>query len=1182
MDFIDDNSDSGARAFRTGQQLLQRFHSDYDFEDLKGAVTQLRKAVSLLSLWNAKFRPTSVNQLSIALRELFGHRGNLSDLNEAIDVLNESLEVLSAQQEECSFSLIPLGSAHFRRFEETGNLYDLNRAITCLHDVLTANQGQSATRNAALINLSVMLQTRFTHLGNFKDLDDAISLAEQFPQSERTDQCLSVHGQALYTRHLHRGDPADLEGAIRLHREALEQCRQRDRDPALVDCLNDLALALRKQFERTGELSEITMVIELLREAKLFCAGDRGRSDRGTFDINLADALSLRYHHSRTHEDNAEAIALLENVLNSQPSSDPKRSGALKSLAAALHARSEELENEAENDRAIDLYRQALELYGDTHPYRDECLDGLALALRSRFEQRGNREVIDQVVKLQREALKLRAVPHPHRVVSLCHLAGALRTQARSLHGRSVEHAEAITLLREAEALIRDTPKHPHYIWCLSNLASAIGAGDNNTEEALELLRKALKACPPNHPKRPGLLNNIAILLIRQNPSGENRNELEEAVRLCEEALHACPPSHPLRPSILENLADGLLALPPDKWPFKKAIQALREASEDRSTPVLDRLALSVKWAIVASSREDESALDAYRASTSILPQIAAFDLNLNSRQELLTRIREYISILVSASATYAVRKKEYGLAVEFLEASRSVFWAQALQLRTPLDKLESAKDPRGRNLAEKLKNISRRLEEGAFRGKGSGRQLPDWEIQHQWRLEDAEQARLRELARDWEDTVKNIRSLDGFNDFLSSKTADSLKDAAVSGPVVILGADPWGAVSYALIVSLSQGDRMRVQHVELPRFDFATAQIYGQLLRTAAKEGSVDINHVDPNWPTRRGDGGNSGHSSVAGSRLFGRTENAEYKTLDEILEELLPKLWKDVVKPIVDTLQLKKSTMPPRLWWCSTGPFSFLPIHAAGEYTNEGTDCVSQYATSSYTPTLTALLDRPSDHKESDVFQMTAVVEPNAPGCSAIPWASREGDLIKGIIERISGKCPTILKNTNKEQVLPRLRTSSICHFACHGIQDVHDPLSSGLILTDGRLTMREIMRGRVSDNDDPGTGRSHRLAFLSACETAHGDRNNPDEALHPAGSLLFAGFHSVIATLWTIKDEDGPKVAGPFYEHLFQNSRRDSELQPLNLLGAAEALRVAVDQLRRQGVSFQRWVPFAHYGL
>jgi CHAT domain-containing protein len=40
---------------------------------------------------------------------------------------------------------------------------------------------------------------------------------------------------------------------------------------------------------------------------------------------------------------------------------------------------------------------------------------------------------------------------------------------------------------------------------------------------------------------------------------------------------------------------------------------------------------------------------------------------------------------------------------------------------------------------------------------------------------------------------------------------------------------------------------------------------------------------------------------------------------------------------------------------------------------------------------------------------------------------------------------------------------------------------------------------------------------FAFLSACETAKGDRSQPDQAVHLAASLLFCGFRSVIATMW-----------------------------------------------------------------
>jgi hypothetical protein len=45
------------------------------------------------------------------------------------------------------------------------------------------------------------------------------------------------------------------------------------------------------------------------------------------------------------------------------------------------------------------------------------------------------------------------------------------------------------------------------------------------------------------------------------------------------------------------------------------------------------------------------------------------------------------------------------------------------------------------------------------------------------------------------------------------------------------------------------------------------------------------------------------------------------------------------------------------PRVWWCVTGQFTFLPIHAAG-ITEHGTrESASDYFVSSYIPTISAL---------------------------------------------------------------------------------------------------------------------------------------------------------------------------------------------------------------------------------
>lgn len=95
--------------------------------------------------------------------------------------------------------------------------------------------------------------------------------------------------------------------------------------------------------------------------------------------------------------------------------------------------------------------------------------------------------------------------------------------------------------------------------------------------------------------------------------------------------------------------------------------------------------------------------------------------------------------------------------------------------------------------------------------------------------------------------------------------------------------------------------------------------------------------------------------------------------------------------------------------------------------------------------------------------------------------------------------------------DNVVSHLEHASIVHLACHGIQDSKDALDSGFILAGGeRLTVSKLMQLNLSKAN---------LAFLSACETAKGDAEQPDETVHLAASMLFAGFRSVIGTLWYV---------------------------------------------------------------
>ena len=53
--------------------------------------------------------------------------------------------------------------------------------------------------------------------------------------------------------------------------------------------------------------------------------------------------------------------------------------------------------------------------------------------------------------------------------------------------------------------------------------------------------------------------------------------------------------------------------------------------------------------------------------------------------------------------------------------------------------------------------------------------------------------------------------------------------------------------------------------------------------------------------------------------------------------------------------------------------------------------------------------------------------------------------------------------------------------------------------------------------------------KLAFLSACQTAKGDEDLSDEAIHIAAGMLFVG--------WSISDKLAPEVAKDMYEQLSQ---------------------------------------------
>jgi hypothetical protein len=524
----------------------------------------------------------------------------------------------------------------------------------------------------------------------------------------------------------------------------------------------------------------------------------------------------------------------------------------------------------------------------------------------------------------------------------------------------------------------------------------------------------------------------------------------------------------------------------------------------------------ALKWANIAWSQGRwPLALEGYAAAVHLLPSLAWLGMSLDRRSEML--MHQAVSVACDAAAC-AIQSNAYEQAVELLDQGRSFLWAQASDLRLELEELRSIDG----DLASDLERVAKAIEQGTFEGprrKGKLSALGD------------ESMRLHQLATEWDYLLKRVRNLPQFHDFLEPIPFPKLRLAAGGGPVVIVNISKLRCD--ALIIQLTGP----ILHVPLP-----------DMTHTEATKLANDV--------------GKGQHLS---NPTFFSTH---------FLFPVLRKLWTAVVSPIIRKLdfpsEVTTESQKPRLWWCPTGPLTVLPIHAAGPYSvGQGADLMKQVV-SSYTTTLSALARARSRNPQPNV-RIMAVSQVETPGQRPLPNAAVDVSVIretmldaglKDAFSSLEGVDATV------EKAMGALKEHSWAHFACHGQQNLTTPMDSSFFLNDGPLQLSAIALARLPLAD---------FAFLSACNTATGTPRWPDEAIHLAAGLQFAGFRSLIASMWSVADEDSPKLCEIVYHYLLRPER-----EKLDSSDAAFALNKAILHLRKEKVPLYRWVPFIHIGV
>ena len=795
----------------------------------------------------------------------------------------------------------------------------------------------------------------------------------------------------------------------------------------------------------------------------------------------------------------------------------------LNGLAVTLSIRYDQEGHVADLNRAIEIEQSRLDLCPMDHPEHVEALAELALSLSRHYEIQQNREDLDRVVEMQQRWLDLCPLGHSDHTRALSALASSLWNSylAGEVAGldKAIEMQEKMLELCPAGYLYHDT--------ALNNLAQSIGARyealGNLTDlvRAIDLQEKHLELCPVNHQDHGLALWTLAVSLKNYYIKTEDHSHLARAIELMEEALNVYPVQHCQFASVASELtAMILLSFEHSQIPDQslgKVFQTYGQLKKCGPAVSLNLWEATQNWVQHAEEYNHSSVLEAYQISLNTLDHFTSLNSSLGSRHETM---QTKVANLANDAFSCATRHGDFKMAVELLEQGRGILWNQLARFDTSVAALES-QGTLGHELGKRFTRLSADLKKHAEH-RGGGRSTdPYWRVQIEW-----------------QSVVDNIRRLDGFSRFLLPPCFDDLERAAENGPVIVVNASEYGCD--ALIVLPARAP----VRVPLGCSLEDVVQLCDQLLEL---------------------------------------TEDSNaYGTHRELyVKELLRELWSSVVARIVSVLH-NDVQLPPgsRIWWCPTSKFTTLPLHAAGPHRRGQKNLMDIYV-SSYAPSLSALL-RARDRLRSQRDSRSASGAPSMISFAAVGQAHPSADTNLSQLPEVEHEIQRIREETNMppdsvtfesvtgaaastEGALQAFREHCWIHVACHGAQHATKPFDSWFAMGDGKLTLMRIIQERFTNSE---------FAFLSACHTAVGDASTPNEVLHLAAGMQFAGFNGVIGTLWRVDDSIAHQVVTRFYKEMFNRPVVD-------FAHAAAALNTAAVETANE-VSLEKRIVFVHIGI
>ncbi|KZV73881.1 hypothetical protein PENSPDRAFT_626581 [Peniophora sp. CONT] len=1117
--------------------------SEPKVEDIESAVISLSRGVKLM--WpgypNEAFW---LNELGNSLYARYKALGSPDDIQASVTAHRNAVALMP----HATFANA-LGTSLLDLYNLYGDVEDLEESLTAFSNALEFNHDEPSI---VLANLGNALHARFKRFKLSEDIETATSVhlrAVQLTQhgSPNFPYTLSCLGTSLHKRYGHTKNLEDQELAMSLHRHAFKLTPHGH--PNKAKHYATLGVGLVRRFERTAQLDDIEQAVMLHRRAVEVTP--YGHPDRPMHLSNFGNTLLLRFVRTGQLSDLEQAIAVQRCAVELTTDEHPDKSLWCINLGDSLSARFELTGQIEDLEQAVLAHRRAVEITPDGHGCKPRWVNSLGTSLFKRFEYRMGEDDATAASLVYRHALDLTHDGHPEQPSLLVNFGNFLHRRFWTT-GDLKDLEMAISCHVRA---VDSTPDgHPHKPVMLSGLCNAQRTmferkgyiGDITA--AVSSGQRAIDLCAEGYAHMPGHYNTPALCHLtrfRHTGHADGMGDLEKAVCLLEKAVALTPAGSPAQSTFLENLGraqDSLFKHTGETQAgFDDVLKSYTDSTLSPFKSPYNRFESARRCVALLATYQNHASTESYLCACShiisSLSELVWLGHSIQRRYIESSKVREIASTMVYS----AISVGGLTLAVEWFEASRGFIWSQLSTLRAPIDELEE----RHPELAGPLHLVQQQLRLSAHYTFTPDVKTSFGGIDGMSISSEADRHRLHVI--EYDNLLKKIRHCTGFEDFMRTKKLRALLPSLryLNGPVVFINVDQHGCDALILhpdgtVASIELSNLSEERAIELCRL--WTAYLRERKVRARGLGSLGDM------------DG----------------TLNALYPVLEC--------MWTCIVQPVLKSLNFAstKDGRLPHITWCPTGPLTQLPLHAAGVYHDPHGPRAFHFVVSSYTTSLSVLVDDNRNRVERPCSTPAALVvtQPDTPGYSPLPATVYEGTRLQQILAS-SGIESKILNDGDAtlNAVRDAIHSYPWVHFACHGSQDVDDVTQSAFALYDGPLTLRDLM-GTASDNAE--------LAFLSACQTAVGDEKIPEESAHLAAGMLAVGFRGVVATMWSIMDADAPIVVEKFYTELL--ALRSAGVLAEGETGAAYALHEATKVLREKvGESnFMRWVPFVHFGV